>query len=44
MEEKAKKIEQEFMKKAVTLAKDKNLSSDNINELLIELKVGEKLK
>ena len=34
-------IEQEFMKKAVILAKDKNLSTDKINDLLEELKIGE---
>ena len=33
--------EQLFMKKAVILAKDKNLTTDSVNELLDELKIGE---
>ena len=42
--EEIKNIEQKFMEKAVILAKERNLSVENINELLEELKVGEKLK
>ncbi len=39
--EETKNIEQKFMKKVLTLAKDRNLSVNNIYELLEELKVGE---
>jgi len=41
MEKDNKKIEQKFMKKAVTLAKDRKLSNTSIIELLNELKIGE---
>jgi len=41
MEKENKNIEQEFMKKAVTLAKDRKLTAYTINDLLDELKIGE---
>ena len=44
MENEKQNNEQEFMKKAIILAKDRNLSNETIVELLEELKVGEVTK
>ena len=44
MENETQNNEQEFMKKAIILAKDRNLSNETIVELLEELKVGEVTK